>query len=186
MVWWLLLGLALSVIVALHVLEWFGRAVARDVPAFRLMRYVEPFILQGRNGTGAEIYHEGSGILIEVTKCLSPDVATDGEVSLQVTKRRILPPKKLNVSSWWGMPSKGQTDAYALAPIWRVPRAHAGEVLAEIECGASLEAVRTAIEALVSEEGAFGDAPVFHVWCEKGCPGRVKGKFEEGGGEDQP
>lgn len=191
-----ILGFLLVVHVWMVIGDKIFRAVDEAVPVSQLLGepqpYIRPPLRSGCDGARIIVYHKPSATMVQVAKSLSPALPLglhswrDGVVGLRVIKSSVPEPPSAGGQWWvrafvpWRMITIGST-VYVNIPYWRLPSPYEGDILEEVDCGASLSKVETAVERIISEDPAFSEHPFVDWWCEKGRAGRRLGKFDDDG-----
>jgi len=180
---WLVALIAIvEVVLLMEISNRLARAVHQRLPLPHLFSHcVAPWILGGFDGTRVVMYHQSSGMLIQVLKRLSAR-RTDAVASLGVAKTQLPKGKAYEPSKGWRLPIKRLPYACVIVWRWRLPSPYRdGEEMARIDCGASLARVKEALAKLTSEDPRIGEDPTFYVWLENGAARRVMGRFEDEG-----
>jgi len=175
------LYLVAAIAIGLVLLEALNRLVKginkRSSVSVTFEEAVVPWMMRGFDGTRAVIFHQPSGTLIQVIKGLHPRAALNGVVNMRVTRGRVSNPGAYNLE-WGWKPSWGGCTA---VPFWRLPSPKAMILDEEVECGASLRAVRQVLERMMDE--AFGQElnHDFYYWLEQGYSSFLMGRFDDFG-----
>jgi hypothetical protein len=188
-----ILGTVLFIAVAMEVHGRLVRAVYRDIPLTNLLGmfdwYIATRLRTGANGMRIVMYDRSSGIMVQVTKSLDPEPSwpqyrSDGKVKLRLLKtlpRRprkegpIFPRGPFNRGMMWGA-----DRVNPCVPYWRLPSPYAGEVLAEVECGASLSRLREALREAFLKDPVLSACASVDLWFERSRAGwRTLGIFED-------
>jgi len=173
------IGATLGVLILLTAMNRLFGVVLVDVPRWRLFDdCLDYYALHGRNGARVSAYHKPSGILILIVKWLSPDWSSDGEVELRVRKVQIRDHERFQRTRR-RPPGGTRSWRTRFAAHRRLPRERDGELLEEIECGASLVRLREAVERIIAEEPRLDGEPVFDVWPWQCYAIKVFGEFKE-------
>jgi hypothetical protein len=188
-----ILGAVLVVAVAMEVLGRLGRVVYRDVPLTNLLAmfewYVVPTLRRGGNGTRVVMYDRSSGIMVQVIKSLDRgrswrDYRPDGKVNLRVLKTFPRGPRKEGRTLLRGPLSRRimwrGDRVNPCVPYWRLPSPYAGEVLGEVDSGASFLRLRSALREAFSKDRVLSACAFVDLWFEKTTAGwRTQGSFED-------
>jgi len=180
MEWLVALGAVIAIFLLMEATTRLASTVGQRLPpAYAFEQGITPWMLKGFNGTRAVLYHKGAKTMLQVVKTLSPR-ATNGRVSMVISKTRFRQDEHFKPDRGCRLPSRRLPHTWLVVPWWRLPSPYrGGEVVARIDCGASLARVRGFLEQLISEDAGMAEDPAFYVWCEKGAAHRILGVFED-------
>ena len=155
------------------------RAVTKFTSVAQMLDFaVVPWTLHGWGGTRTVIYHQPSGLMVQVIKSLHPPRARDGKVNLRVANTRIRNPAAYRMDGGWAVALSGGLVCRCI-PTRKVPSLHEAEVVEEVDCGASMIKTEEIVRRMLSEEHIVDNECVLYVWSEKGGSSYVLGRFQE-------
>jgi len=139
---------------------------------------VIPWTLCGWDGTRTVIYHQPSGLMVQVIKGLHPPLARDGKVNLRVAKTRTRNTTAYRMDKGWAVTLRSGHVCRSM-PVRKLPSPYVAEVVEDVDCGASIIKTEEIVRRMLSEEHIPDNEEVLYAWCEKGKSSYIMGRFQE-------
>jgi len=170
----------LAILWGVHVCDQFCRLVHEGVPLVaEFDDYAGRFTRHATNGGGAVAYHKASRTMIQIKKAVKPNLI-HGAVRLTVVKLRVKHRERFDRGWKPRPPIRRVRHPVRSFALWRLPRLDKGELIENVDCGASLARAKKAVTRMIMTDPVLADNPVFDIWCERGSAARPEfGKFDD-------